>query len=186
MRLPRSAHTSRPWRIHEITRDFRLDSVWATPTPGGPDDFPRLVELVASWDPSRSPSPAVRALSAIRLRAGGMFGLDRPDPRVPTLRERLPEDLRAAPCGPRLDVAPSVPLYLLEDEWAVEIPIKAIQGVLHLGWVPDETGGYRGQMATLVKRHGLLGSAYMAAIAPVGQPIFYPRVMRQIERDWRI
>ena len=186
MRLPPSAHSSRPWRVHEIAGDFRLDSVWATPTPGGPDDFPRLVELIASWDPSRSPSRAVRALSAVRLRAGGLLGLDRPDPRVPTLRERLPEDLRGAPSGPPLDVAPSVPLYLLEDEWAVEIPIKAIQGLLHVGWVPDGTGGYRGQLATLVKRHGVLGRAYMAAIAPVGQPVFYPRVMRQIELEWRI
>ena len=43
MRLPNSAHTSRPWRIHELARDFRLEDVWALPTPGGPADFPRLV-----------------------------------------------------------------------------------------------------------------------------------------------
>ena len=47
MRLPNTAHTSRPWRIHELTRDFRLEDVWALPTPGGPDDFPRLVEGIA-------------------------------------------------------------------------------------------------------------------------------------------
>ena len=27
MRLPNSAHTSRPWRIHELTPDFRLEDV---------------------------------------------------------------------------------------------------------------------------------------------------------------
>ncbi len=54
MRLPNSAHTSRPWRIHEFTRDFRLEDVWALPTPGGPDDFPRLVQMMASSDPSQS------------------------------------------------------------------------------------------------------------------------------------
>lgn len=43
MKLPNTAHTSRPWRIHEITPDFRLEDVWALPTPGGPEDFPRLV-----------------------------------------------------------------------------------------------------------------------------------------------
>jgi hypothetical protein len=32
MRLPNSAHTSRPWRIHEFTRDFRLEDVWAALT----------------------------------------------------------------------------------------------------------------------------------------------------------
>ncbi|MDF2703344.1 MAG: hypothetical protein K0S10_2290, partial [Rubrobacteraceae bacterium] len=31
MRLPNTAHTSRPWRIHELTRDFRLEDVWALP-----------------------------------------------------------------------------------------------------------------------------------------------------------
>ncbi len=50
MRLPNSAHTSRPWRIHELTRDFRLEDVWELPTPGSPDDFPRLVERIASGD----------------------------------------------------------------------------------------------------------------------------------------
>jgi len=50
MRLPNTAHTSRPWRIHELTHDFRLEDVWALPTPGGPDDFPRLVHLIASSD----------------------------------------------------------------------------------------------------------------------------------------
>jgi hypothetical protein len=31
MRLPESAHTSRPWRIYELTRDFRLEDVSALP-----------------------------------------------------------------------------------------------------------------------------------------------------------
>ena len=44
MRLPNSAHTSHPWLIHEVAGDFRLEDVWALPTPGGPDDFPALVE----------------------------------------------------------------------------------------------------------------------------------------------
>src|SRR5689334_6568599 len=34
-RLPDAAHESRPWRIHEITRDFDLEDVWALSTPGG-------------------------------------------------------------------------------------------------------------------------------------------------------
>ena len=35
MRLPDTAHVSRPWRIHEIARDFELEDLWALPTPGG-------------------------------------------------------------------------------------------------------------------------------------------------------
>ncbi|MDP9335863.1 MAG: DUF2867 domain-containing protein, partial [Actinomycetota bacterium] len=93
MRLPNSAHTSRPWRIHELTQDFRLEDVWALPEGGGPDDFPRLVQMIASLDPSRSSSCAVRALFAIRWKIGEVLGWDGPDTgvgsRVPTLRDRL-------------------------------------------------------------------------------------------------
>ena len=52
MRLPTTAHTSRPWRIHELAPDFAVEDVWALPTPGGPDDFLRLVELVSASDPA--------------------------------------------------------------------------------------------------------------------------------------
>src|SRR5262249_38046016 len=41
-RLPNTAQTSLPWRIHELTQDFRLEDVWALPTPGGAEDFHRL------------------------------------------------------------------------------------------------------------------------------------------------
>jgi hypothetical protein len=94
MRLPNSAHTSRPWRIHEFTRDFRLEDVWALPTPGGPEDFPRLVQMIASSDPSQSSSGAARTLFAIRWKVGELLGWDSPEAslgsRVPTLRDRLP------------------------------------------------------------------------------------------------
>ena len=62
MRLSKAAHTSRPWRIHEITRDLRLEDVWALPTPGGPDDFPWLVRQMASGGPRLDSSGVARAL----------------------------------------------------------------------------------------------------------------------------
>lgn len=46
MRLPNSEHTARPWRIHELTTDFNLEDVWDLPTPGGPDELPRLVSQI--------------------------------------------------------------------------------------------------------------------------------------------
>ena len=60
-----------------------------------------------------------------------------------------------------------------------------MHGVLHLGWVPDGSGGHRGQMAVLVKPNGLLGNAYLAAIRPFRHLIVYPPLIRQIERGWR-
>jgi Protein of unknown function (DUF2867) len=188
MRLPDEAHTGRPWRIHEIAPDFRLEDVWALPTPGGPDDFPRLMELARSLDPAQSSSTAVRALFAIRWKVGGLLGWDDEDTglgsRVPTLRDRLPADLRDGPTGPEPDALPFTPLYLTDDEFAAEIANDTMHGVLHLGWVTDGAGGHRGQMAVLVKPNGRLGTAYMAAIAPFRHLIVYPRVMREFGRAW--
>jgi hypothetical protein len=191
MRLPNTAHTARPWRIHELTRDFRLEDVWALPTPGGPDDFPRLVQRMSSGEPpSESPSRVARALWTIRWKLGELLGWD--DPKagrgstVPTLRERLPADLRDRPTGPEFETVPFTPLYLLDDEWASEIVNRTVHGVMHLSWVPDGGGGYRGQMAVLVKPNGLFGTAYMAAIRPFRHLIVYPPLMRQIEREWRM
>ena len=189
MRLPNTAHTSQPWRIHELTGDFRLEDVWALPTPGGPDDFPRLVEGIASADPSRSSSRTARMLWAIRWKLGELLGWDGPDTglgsRVPTLRDRLPADLHDAASGPDFASAPFTSLYLLEDEWAAEVANRTMHGILHLGWVPDEGGGYRAQMAVLVKPNGLVGNAYMAAIRPFRHLMVYPALMREIERGWQ-
>jgi Protein of unknown function (DUF2867) len=189
MKLPNSAHTSRPWRIHELTPDFELEDVWALPTPGGPDDFPRLVREATSLDPAQSSSCAVRTLFAIRWQLGGLIGWDRPDAgvgsRVPTLRDRLPHDLREGPASPDFEALPATPLFLIEDEFAAEVANRTMHGVLHLSWVPDQTGGYRGQMAILVKPNGLLGNAYMAAIQPFRHLIVYPAMIREIGREWR-
>jgi len=185
---PKSAHTSRAWRIHELTGDFRLEDVWALPTPGGPDDFPDLVRLATSLDPSRSASRAVRTLFAFRWKAGELLGWDGPeaglDARVARVRDRLPADLRAAP-GPEFDALPFTSLYLLEDEFAAEIANKTVHGALHLGWVPAGTGGHRGEMAVYVKPNGRLGNAYMAAIAPSRHRLVYPPMLQDIGRAWR-
>jgi hypothetical protein len=189
MRLPNTAHTSQPWRIHKLTPEFRVEDVWALRTPGGPDDFHRLVEVIAVGDPARSSSRAARALWAIRWKLGELLGWDHPDTglgtRVPTLRDRLPTELRDAP-GPDFHALPFTPLYEIDDEFAAEIANRMMHGVIHLGWVPDGTGGYHGQMTVLVKPNGLLGNAYMAAIRPFRQLIIYPQAMRQIERQWRV
>jgi hypothetical protein len=189
LRLPSSAHTSRPWRIHELTRDFRLEDVWALPTPGGPDDFPHLVRGIASGDPSRGSSRAARTLWAIRWKVGALLGWDGPETglgsRVPTLRNRLPVDLRDGPSGPDFEALPFTSVYLIDDEWAAEIANRTVHGVMHVGWVPDGAGGYSGQMAVYVKPNGLVGTAYMAAIRPFRHLIVYPPMLRQIGRIWR-
>ena len=96
-----------------------------------------------------------------------------------TLHDRFPADLRAAPSGPDFKALPFTSLYLLEDEWAAEIANRTMHGVMHVGWVGDEHGGYQGQMAVLVKPNGLLGNAYMSVIKPFRHLIIYPAAIRQ-------
>lgn len=188
MRLPDTAHTSRPWRIHEIAPDFTLEDVWALPTPGASDDFPVLIELARSFDPEKSSSRAVRSLFALRWKLGGLLGWDEDGAglgsRVPTVLQRVPEDLRGS-TPDATPIFPFTPLYVTDDEFAAEIANQTMHGILHLGWVEDGTSGYRGQMAILVKRNGLFGAAYMAAIAPFRHLLVYPTMMREFESEWR-
>ena len=71
------------------------------------------------------------------------------------------------------------------EEWAAEIANRTMHGVVHLGWVAEGGGSYRGQMAVLVKRNGLMGGAYMAAIKPFRHLIVYPLMLRDLGRRWR-
>jgi hypothetical protein len=188
-KLPNSEQTSRPWRIHEMVPDFRLWDVWALPTPGGSKDFPRLVEIVASSDTMDSESRPAHALWALRWKLGEIFGWDEVDeedlPDWRMLRDRLPADLREAPTGPEFETLPFKSIYLLDDEWASEVANKTVHGVMHMSWVPDGHGGYRGQMAVYVKPNGLFGRAYLAAIQPFRHLVVYPPMMRQLARMWR-
>jgi hypothetical protein len=133
---------------------------------------------------SLRPSAAVRRLMALRWQIGRLLRLDRPDSgldtRVPSLRDRLPDDLRDGPRGDVPAGSPFRPLYLTDDEWALEIANRTVHAVLHVGWVEDH-----GQMAVLVKPNGRLGAAYMAAITPFRHLIVYPQLTRDIARAWR-
>ena len=101
--IPSSEHTSRPWRIHELTPDFRLEDVWALPTPGGADDFAQLVQTMRDLDLANGTPRIARVLFAIRWKLGELFGWDRTDEgldsRVDTLRDRLPADLWTTSMG---------------------------------------------------------------------------------------
>ncbi|WP_433331830.1 DUF2867 domain-containing protein [Spirillospora sp. CA-294931] len=189
MRLPKSDHTGRPWRIHEIAGDFKLEDVWALPTPGGPGELPRLTATISAMEFPEGAPPLVRLVWNARWKLGALFGWDRDKHgtggRVATLRDRMPDDLRRAPTDPRLDGDAFTSLYQLEDEWAAELANRTVHTVMHLSWVPDGSGGYRGQMAVLVKPNGWFGTAYMAAILPFRYLLVYPALLRTIERGWK-
>jgi len=191
MRLPKTAHASRSWRIHEIASDFRLEDVWTLPMTGGPDDFPYLVHQMANDAASKTTtsSPVCRGLLEVRWALGRWLGWDKSGAgigaRVRTLRDRLPTDLREAPRGPDCRSLPFTSVYQLHDEWAAETANRTVHAVMHIGWVPDETGGCRGRMAVLVKPNGPFGAAYMAAIKPFRYLVVYPALFRAMEREWQ-
>ena len=129
----------------------------------------------------------MRVLWTIRWKVGDLLGWDKSDAAAapPTLRNRLPADLRAGPAGPEFIALPFSSLYLLDDEWAAEIGNRTMRGVMHVGWVRDGQSGYRGQLAVYVRPNGPLGTVYMAAIRPFRHLIVYPRMLRQIGRAWQ-
>lgn len=188
MQVTEAEHRRRPWRIHELLPDFRLEDAWVLPARGGADEFPLLVAGFATADSGESPSRIARLLWKVRWTAGRLLGWDDDAAgvggRVTSLRERLPEDLRAASPGPTFDHLPFSPLYLLDDECAAEIANATMHGVMHLGWVPDGDGGFHGEMAVYVRTNGRLGDAYMAAIRPFRHHVVYPPMLKQVEQLW--
>jgi len=191
MRLSNSEHEAHPWRISEIAPDFRLEDVWALPVEGSAADFRSLLVVVGSLDPANAASRATRTLFSIRYRLGEWFGWDDPSGGdvVPnewhdSLSARLPEDLRDTAAGLALRSKDFIPLYLTDTELAAEISNRTVHAVMHVAWVEQSEGVYRGQMAVYVKPRGRFGQAYMAAIAPFRHRIVYPALMREIGKAW--
>jgi hypothetical protein len=192
MKLPRSAHESRPWRIREIVPDFTLEDVWALPAHGGAGDFQALLEVMASaLDLTKGKSPAAGALMRVRLQLGSWFGWDEAAAELPvpgtsetSLTARLPDDLRGTAADLPLGSLPFAPLYRTDTEAAAELSNQTVHGVVHLAWADQGDGRYQGQMAIYVKPRGRLGQAYMAFIKPFRYAIVYPALLRQIERAW--
>ena len=129
------------------------------------------------------PSPPRAPKATFRFWLTALLRLIRP--RSPRGSPARCEDLRNGPGGPEFESLPFESLYLLEDEWAAEVANRTMHGVMHIGWVPDGDGGWRGQMAVLVKPNGPFGSAYMAAIRPFRHLFVYPPLMRRLGQEWR-
>lgn len=182
------------WAIAQIADDLKLLDTWTLPADGRREDFGKLVDLMAAFDPSDVDSVIVKVLFAVRERLGSLLGWDDankrraiPGCRESSLTERLPEHLRgtATPQGDASRGAGFTTLYRTEDEWAAEISNDTVHGVLHLAWVDEGAGRFRGQLRVYVKPRGALGRLYMLAIQPFRHLIVYPALLRQIERRWK-
>ncbi|AZM55235.1 DUF2867 domain-containing protein [Streptomyces sp. WAC 01529] len=189
MRLPNTAFTEHPWRIHEFIEDFEVEDVWYLDTPGGPDDLAVLVRQSSGDGTAAEKSFMYRLLFAIRWKLGVLFKWDGEEngvgPGNPSLRDRLPGDLREGPRGPDLRTVPMKSVYQASDEWVTEVVNKTVHAVMHIGWVADGEGGYHGQMAVLVKKKGLLGKVYMPLILPFRRVFVTPNLVKSIGTAWR-
>jgi hypothetical protein len=107
-----------------------------------------------------------------------------PGSSEPSLRDRLPPDLRGTGAGVSFNRLPFVPLYRTDREAAAEVSNKTVHGVAHMAWVEVDEGRYEGRMAVYVKPRGTFGRAYMALIKPFRHWVVYPPMMRQMERAW--
>jgi hypothetical protein len=152
-----------------------------------------LVEIMVSLDPANGDSRATRALFSLRYRLGEWFGWGDATDKLPvpgrtetTLSARVPENLRDTTTRPVVVSSTTfIPLYRTDDEWAAELSNRTVHAVMHLAWIDQGEGVYRGQMGIYVKTRGKLGAAYMTLIGPFRHFIVYPALMRQIERAWK-
>lgn len=194
-RLRPEAHSALPWRLHEIASDFDLIDAWALPAIGRRDQFPLLLStMAANLTPvTKEESPASAALFDIRRRLGNLLGWD--DPRatgtlpIPgcsetSLRQRLPAEFIEASDDVFGSRANWRPVFVLDDEAAVEFSNNLLHAIVHLGWVAQSDGQYCGQMGIYVKHRGSVSRLYMQAIAPFRHLVVYPAFLKRIGKSW--
>ena len=66
-RVSNSEHQADDWIIDRIAPDFTLEDAWRLPTPGGPNDFGTLLDLMAARDRNQTGSGAAKARSSLRM-----------------------------------------------------------------------------------------------------------------------
>jgi hypothetical protein len=197
MRLDPTIHRARPWRVHDLARDFTLLDAWRIPIEADPargDTFADFYRVFVA-NGVETGSRVANALFRLRFFLGRALGLDRRAAPLPipgctetSVAERLTAEDRAA--NRARDVpAPAQPVdityvYLFDTEALIEISNRTIHGLLHLGWVDGEAGGKTVEMAVYVKSRGRMSDGYMALIGPFRHLFVYPPWIRRICRRW--
>ena len=183
-----------PLRAHDFLAGVPLHDVWAVDLPRWRAGITLDAFLRAANDRPFSPSPAVRALLAVRFFVGRLLGWDRVRPasagreslatRHESLAHRLTEADRA-----RSLVAPGTPqgpfrlVYRFEGEQLVELVNRTVHAGA-LSALVETADGYRFYFAVYVQRVGRLTPLYMAAIDPVRRLVVYPSLLRSVRATW--
>lgn len=187
-RLSHAAHTSGPWRIHELARGFEIEDVWRVRTPGaGADDFlPALKVILREGGRPAGEGSAARFLFAVRWKLGTWFGWDRPERGLGSWSTPLSDLIAEAPepLVASRGSSPFSPIYRISHEAASEMGNATVHGVMHFGWVLGEDGDYELRVTVLTKPHGIAGRFYMRLIAPFRLLLVWPPMISAWEKRW--
>jgi len=175
-----------PLRVHDFLADVPLHDVWAIDLPRTRsgitlDEFVRAAGAL----PLR-PSPAVRALLAVRFFIGRLFGWDR-EPGTP-VRDSFASRLTAtdrstsrAPAGARQGAFRMV--YRFENEQLLELTNRTAHAAALSALVETATS-YRFYFGVYVRQVGRLTPVYMTLIDPFRKLIVYPSLLRSVRATW--
>jgi hypothetical protein len=184
-----AAHRQRPWRVHALAPDFRLEDVWTFELgPRAPRDAGEFLACFWRVMVRLEDNPFVRT----RVRVGRVLGWDAREFTLPipgcaetSVAARLGADDRAQSLA-RADAPSPLPtprvrtVYVFADEALYEVSNATIHALLHVGVV-----GARATLAVYVKTRGVLSRLYMAAIRPARRVVLYPALVRAVEDAWR-
>jgi hypothetical protein len=184
------AHRARPWCVHGLARDFRIEDLWSFDLGGhAPTDVREFLDTF--WAVFRRFETGW--LARARLAAGRTFGWDAHDFTLPipgctetSVSARLGQGDRArnlAPEGAPSPVAsPTVKtVYVFADEALFEFSNDTIHALLHVAVTSREAA----TLAVYVKPRSVLSKLYMAAIWPARHLVLYPAMIRTLEERWR-
>lgn len=203
--LNEKIHRAQPWKVHDITRDFKLLDVW---------EFPILADITKDQGFStflkvlRQPHKIslnnvfslrnliAGSLISLRWYLGEIFGLDKKINSLPipgctetSVKERLsPGDQKRslAELGEESEENPSGwrTVYRYDHEMLVELSNNTAHALMHLGWVHKYGNYFTAQLAVYVKPRGNLGALYMKLIMPFRRLIIYPTLLEEVKSRW--
>jgi len=192
MRRPIEDHRNPTWRVHDHATDFDLLDVWRFPIRLEAD-----VPLATVLDFLTEVNSELRtgngmAAQLFRLRGwlGRVFGWDgnASYPESVSVVDRGAAETASGIESETPSYLGFEPVYSTQDEMLFELENATVHALMHLGRVELEEGRSAGewapQMGVYVKRRGLLGRLYMAAITPFRHLIVYPTMMRAAARAW--
>ena len=176
-----------PLQAHAILDDVPIRDVTAIDLPGGGAGRTLSdVRALSSNDDLLSANPLARALFALRLWLGRVFGWDRPrhDRPETSYLTRVPPALRARSVAPPGTMERGFRLlYLVEQESLAEIRNATVHAFL-CAVLREQAGGYRLYWAVYVKPLSWLTPVYMALIEPFRRFIVYPAMLGRVQRAW--